>query len=415
MKSFLLRLAYLPLLVLLIITPASAQALSGDELDSLYNDTLWYAPSLGSASGACLTGTSPGKGAPDGAQFPNLDPSAMAGAIDKWITQENPRSELKGLGATIVATAKNSNVNPFLIVAIAHEESSLSDPGDYNVSHGNNSFGRGAAPGQPSFQGARAWYYWSSVKASVDYTAAENKAVSGGGDMGTYLRNQYGSQLDSNNLTAMFLAYAPPSENNTQQYIANVQGWIQDLINLTGQSGGTSGAAAATVGAGGCSSNCSSGSAGNAAILCEAQKYKDIYYQLGGGHQAYSTFRQACPEEAIAAAAASSSAADPGPCATDCSGLVSVAVDAAFGQNYVWTVTGPMVGDGAEYWQSIPIAQAQAGDIVTTSEHVEIVERVSGSAIYTFGSHHTGTQTGEVNTSLDYWSAAYRWTGPGSS
>lgn len=399
--------------ILILFNPGAVKALSGGELNSLNNDTLWYAPSLNSS--ACSpSATSPGSGAPDGAQFPNLDPGSMASAINTWIAQENPSSELKGLGQTIVADGKNSNVNPFLIVSIAHEESSLSDPSDYNVKHGNNSFGRGAAPGQPSFQGARAWYFWSSVKASVDFTAPENRAIDGGGDMGSYLRAQYGSQLDSNNLTAMFLEYAPPGENDTAQYISNVQGWIQSLINLTGQGGGSS-APSASISVGGCSSDCSAGSAGDAAILCEAQKYKDIFYQLGGGHEAYSTFRQNCPEEAIATAAASSTAAAPGPCATDCSGLVSVAVDAAFGLDYVWTVTGPMVGEGADFWQEVPVGQTRAGDIVTTSEHVEIVERVSGNTIYTFGSHHTGTQTGEVDTPLDYWSAAYRWTGPGSS
>ncbi|MGH7234054.1 MAG: hypothetical protein ACREF7_01240, partial [Candidatus Saccharimonadales bacterium] len=63
-------------------------------------------------------------------------------------------------------------------------------------------------------------------------------------------------------------------------------------------------------------------------------------------------------------------------------------------------------------------AQAQAGDIVTLADgegHVEIVDHISGSTIYTFGSHETGTKTSEVNTSLSYWTGgAYQWVGPGS-
>jgi hypothetical protein len=289
----------------------------------------------------------------------------------------------------------------------------LSDPSDYNVKNGNNSFGRTATASQPNFQGSRLWYKWSSVKASVDNTAPENQNVQGGGDIAAYLRAQYGSQIDSNNLTAVFLEYAPPGENNTDQYISNVQSWINELVQLTGQ-GGTSGSA--TGGCGTASSDCSGGATGNAAILCEAEKYEGIYYLFGGGHEAYATFRQICPEASISSAAAASTLADPGPCATDCSGLISVAVDAAFGLSYTWSIDGSMVGDGSQYWQPVSIDQAQAGDIVTTSEHVEIVDHIQGNTVYTFGSHETGTKTGQVTTSKSYWDGgAYRWTGPGSS
>jgi len=116
-----------------------------------------------------------------------------------------------------VASAQHSNVNPFLIVAISHKESGLSNPSDFNVSHGNNSFGRSAAPGQPSFQGARSWYKWSSVKASVDYTAAENQNIAGGGDQATYLRNQFGSYIDSGATILTMLTvggYTPASDGN---------------------------------------------------------------------------------------------------------------------------------------------------------------------------------------------------------
>ena len=160
-----------------------------------------------------------------------------------------------------------------------------------------------------------------------------------------------------------------------------------------------------------------SNSTSTSAILCEAQKYQGIYYQSGGGHAGYSAFRQACPEAAVSNAAQSSTADNPGPCATDCSGLVSVAIDAAYNQNYNWVVTedtGEMSGDGAQYWQKLgSIGQAQPGDIVTRLGHVEIVQGVSGNSLVTFGSHQTGTKTGPVSSTADYWTAAWRWTGPG--
>ena len=161
----------------------------------------------------------------------------------------------------------------------------------------------------------------------------------------------------------------------------------------------------------------------------EVEKYNNIYYQFGGGH-GYSQFRQNCPESAIWSAVASSSTSNPGPCATDCSGLVSVAVDAVYNQNFNWTVSdsnGQMLGSGSQYWESIPIAQAQAGDIVTsnngdgtatpgTAGHVEIVEYVSGNMIYTFGSHSTGTKTGQISSPLSGWNeGAWRYIGPGTN
>ncbi len=175
-----------------------------------------------------------------------------------------------------------------------------------------------------------------------------------------------------------------------------------------------------------CQTNSSGASSVNSAILCEAQRYNGIYYSWGGGHGSYATFRQNCPETAISSAAASSTSANPGPCGTDCSGLVTVAIDAAFNQNYSMSVsdtTGLMVGDGAQYWQPISLNQVQPGDIATwhgvlngtADGHVEIVDHYDSASntLYTFGSHSTGSKTSEIN-STNYFMAYYRWTGPTS-
>lgn len=405
-------------LALAISAPgALAASLDQNDINSIYYDTVWYDTTPLSQC------TSAGGGV--GAQFPtNLQPSAMTQAINTWMRQYNPKGELNGLGSTIVASSQHANVSPFLIVAIGWHESHLDDPSVWNVQNANNGFGRTATDQQPHVaapDGSRLWYKWNSVKASVDYTAPENQNAIGGGDMASYLRDEYGSQIDDNNLVAMIMKYAPPTENNTAQYIADIQKWLSELTALASGSS----TPATTSNNPSCSAGCPNGTtaSGNMAILCEAEKYSGIYYKLGGGH-GYSAFRQACPENAISSAASSSTPNNPGPCATDCSGLVSVAVDAVFNKSYAWTVlgTGRMSLDGSNpdpNWKSIPIAQASAGDIVTThipDAHVEIVDHVSGSTVYTFGSHSPGKRTGAINASSSYWvDGAWRWVGAGGS
>lgn len=181
-----------------------------------------------------ITNINAGTGAPNGTTFPNLDPSAMANAINKYIAKTNPDSKMNGLGEKIVKSAEKNNINPFIIVSIAQKETSLSNPSDYNVSHGNNSFGRTATSSQPHFVGSRTWYKWSSVEASVDVDAPENKNTNVG-DIASYLRNSgfYTKALNTNNLTKVMMTYAPPFENNTNQYISQIRSWTEKMIALT--------------------------------------------------------------------------------------------------------------------------------------------------------------------------------------
>jgi hypothetical protein len=172
--------------------------------------------------------------------------------------------------------------------------------------------------------------------------------------------------------------------------------------------------------------NCQNAS-GDAKILCEAEDYTGIWYTFGGGHGGYANFRSQCPLKQVTTlvksgphkgetlAAVASTQANPGPCTTDCSALVSIAVDQAFNHSFnYWIVAGTMQGVGSQNWKPISMSQLQPGDIVTTSEHVEIVQGVFKNTLFTFGSHHTGTKTGEVSGSLfGYYTAAYRWQDPG--
>lgn len=163
---------------------------------------------------------------------------------------------------------------------------------------------------------------------------------------------------------------------------------------------------------------------GTAKILCAAKAYQGIYYEYGGGHQGYKPFKQRCPNPSnppnnqphggpVNGDPAGMSG-NPSPCGLDCSSLVSVAVDDAFGQSFMWTVGGKMIGAGSQYWHSVPMSQAQAGDIVTSSGHVEIVDHVQGGTVYTFGAHSTGEKIGPTTFSTSYFTGgAWRWAGPG--
>lgn len=192
---------------------------------------------------ACCGGSSgsveSGKGEPEGTQFPDLDPASMAKAIDDFIQKTKPNSKLAGLGETIVAGAEHSNISPFLIVAHAHAESDLADPGMYNIIHGNNAFGRTATTEQPNFQGDRLWYKWSSVEASVDYEAPENKGAVGGGDIASYIREQYPDVIDKGDLDTYLLQYV--ADGNESWYKSLVKGDVKEMANASSGSNSSSG------------------------------------------------------------------------------------------------------------------------------------------------------------------------------
>jgi hypothetical protein len=157
----------------------------------------------------------------------------------------------------------------------------------------------------------------------------------------------------------------------------------------------------------------SSSSAG-ATILCIAKKYDGIYYKWGGGHTSYANFRKGCPDPSHPP---NNTAHGSNPCGTDCSGLVSMVIDEFSGKNYVWLAS---VGDlkASGVWKQLDDPKTvQPGDVVLRSEHIEFVDHYDAAkhSLVTFGSHHTGSKTGNVTTSLSYWPyGAFRYTGPGS-
>jgi hypothetical protein len=206
-----------------------------------------------------------------------------------------------------------------------------------------------------------------------------------------------------------------------------------DATVIQGKYGGTGATTSDSV-TGGCSQegavDCTSAT-GNAKILCEAEQWKGIYYEYGGGHQSLSAFEQACPDlsnptnNQPSGGAVNGDPADesgnPSPCAVDCSGLVDLSTDMAFGSQGVDMGGGSVTGiQASKYWKKISFNQLQPGDIVTlvtsNNEHTEIVDTYDPSSgeLTTFGAHSTGQIDGTVSSPVTYWNGAYRYIGPGS-
>ena len=269
-------------IIYVLASGQSVLAITTDQQQRINSDSEYYWPNQ------CSTNTtptaapvSPGSGAPDGVTFPSLDPTAMANAINTWIIQKNSSSALAGDGATIVAGAQHSNISPFLIVAIANKETSMADPGSYNVKYANNAFSREATSSQPNYPGGginsgTLWYKWSSVKASVDFTAPENQGVNGGGDIAAYINSAYSAQISGGSILAVLSKYAPPSQNDTATYNQQVNTWIGELVKLSGASSTTAPSTPATDSStSGSSSCCNSSNASSTSSGVQDVSYTD--------------------------------------------------------------------------------------------------------------------------------------------
>jgi Beta-lactamase enzyme family len=355
----------------------------------------------------------------------NNNGPAVSGTISPQVGKGLPAQDQQNLQKAIVAGGNKWHVDPNFLAAIYYIENFQG--GD---SGGNDATGTPVGDGQwrdpaPPYGHGSAY--------STSGTGAEGPFQFEPSTWTTYKQDGNGDGVDdpldlddaamgAAKLMASLGAANTTDTNKLKQaaYHYNGRGpmavtYSNDVISVyTHLSGGGQSA----VSAAGCSkASCVSGSqtvSGNAAILCEAEKYQGIYYQWGGGHD-YSTFRKQCPENSIASAASFSTIGDPGPCATDCSGLVTVAVDAVFNQNFTWDVAG--IENDSKNWKEIPVNSVQAGDVVTvgSNTHVEVVDHYSSGTVYTFGSHAPGVKTGPATSSDSAWTGAYRYIGPGNS
>lgn len=387
-------------------SPASADGLTQDDVNAIYQWPLW-APNACAAGGGGSTGGTT-QTASDSTDIAN---SANAKTAFVFLT-----SSTNGLVAFSAAQAAG-------IVGNLWIESSLSPTAvntQAGIHYGIAQWGGGRLDGP---QGMKAW------------------VTADGEDPNTSLPGQLKfiiqelKTTETNTKAAILKDTTPAAAADDWNTLYEVSGTdptnrekaANSVFQAFQSLAGTASTIVASSG-GGCTSTSTSpnciGDTGNAKILCSAKKYQGIYYLFGGAHAGRTAFVTACTPAALAGATDSkspyySTTANPGPCATDCSGLVSMAVDDAFGQTFDWSVSegdGTMQGSGAEFWKEVPLTQVQPGDIVTmhtgNDGHVEIVDHYDGTTLYTFGSHYTGVTTGPTTAGLSYYSRAFRWSGP---
>jgi len=132
---------------------------------------------------------------------------------------------------------------------------------------------------------------------------------------------------------------------------------------------------------------------GNAEIACDVLQYDPISYCEGSGqvicpgleagHLPGATWHADCPVI--------------GPiCATDCSGLVSLAIYDVFGNNGDWD-TYSMITDKANF-EIIPLSKVLPGDFMQPNTgHVVIIESVSGNTLNTFAANNNETGTSQAD------------------
>jgi len=416
------------LAVLVIIFPVFAQpvaALTNDDLQSIIQETPFYDPNdtgtAGGSTGSCGTGGSIGG---------SLDQILQAVALHE--SNDNPTAD-SGDGAYgkyqfIPSTWQNDAASlyppaqQYTTANLAPEAyqdavAYLANIGPYKSYNGD------------PFWLAVNWYGGSGIvnAAYPDKNSPILQVVPQGNDDLSYAG--YGNlisqavqtgQYNGRSLSSVALYYE--NAPNFQMYLAKAGG-------APSAGGSTSGSCGSACNVAGTSIPAAStgGNSNDAQILCAAEQYSGIYYSQANHTGNYATFRQECPLSTLSTAASTSTAADPGPCSTDCSGLVSIAVDQAFNQNYFWIVqNNTMVdqeGSGSQYWQFVPMDQVQAGDIVTFAsyrgqqdDHVAIVDHYDAGSqtLYIFQASTFGQQIGPSTAGPGVFQQAYRWHGPGS-
>jgi hypothetical protein len=326
------------------------------------------------------------------------------------------------------AAAAAYNINPAALVAIFYNE-------QYGVGPAESAFQSHTMPTPPPPYGDGVPWASSGVAYGpfqFETGTWATEGVSANGQGGTpniedladsafsaahYLSDgDLGIKVTASSTGSQFAAAASTYNGGSSAYGASAETIYEQVLSDEGVTTPTTPTTPES-GCGTVSTSCAV-STGNAVILCEAEQYKGIYYVLGGGHD-YASFETECPASVLATAASGSTADVPGPCATDCSGLVTVAVDSAFGQNFSWDVAG--IENDKANWQKLPnITSVQPGDVVTegSDTHVEIVESYNSSTntLTTFGSHAPGQTTGPDTSVPSYWTGgAYKYIGPTSS
>ncbi|HRV76350.1 MAG TPA: CHAP domain-containing protein, partial [Candidatus Saccharimonadales bacterium] len=200
----------------------------------------------------------------------NFSNEQLSGAINKLISEKekekNSTSPFSGLGSSFIEGGKASNINPFLAIAHLSVENNFAMNNDnpkawHLIPGSNNAFGRTATSQQPHVlsSGGRLVYAWSSWQDSL----------SGEDSWFVYTRRKIDNGSWPGNLRDYIYAYAPPVENNTEQYFSDVKNMINKLAGYAGDENIESYADySSSGGLGDCNS---SGSGGTVVQIAEAE------------------------------------------------------------------------------------------------------------------------------------------------
>lgn len=230
-------------LIVLVMSNVAApgvHAILNSDLKAInLGEPVFYGGELGiSSSGGGSGGGAGGCYSLDASPVDN--PNELAEAINEYVAGKAPaNSPLRGLGEEFVTGSQRADINPFFLVAIAQKESSFGTAG-VATNGSRNSFGRTATEDQPhveTYQEStdkwRLWYKYDSFAASLDGEGEE--------DQPTYMRRVFVEDKGLSTVEDVMNVYAPSSENDTDMYVEQMNGWIDEMVDKAGDSVACSG------------------------------------------------------------------------------------------------------------------------------------------------------------------------------
>ena len=172
---------------------------------SILTDSVWFEPDSQSSAGSTAARVTTNWGV----TFPgSADVNALTKAINKWITNTEPASPLKGFGEFFVSKGKSYNVNPLLVLVIGEKETQLGLTGTGRVGQYNV----GGMRGGSGFQ------VFANYQAGVEAMFKNLRS-------GLYLDPP--SKLT--NVYDIIMKWAPPYENDTETYIREINSWMKQV------------------------------------------------------------------------------------------------------------------------------------------------------------------------------------------
>jgi N-acetylmuramoyl-L-alanine amidase len=162
-----------------------------------------------------------------GLAYPNVkDEAKLEKGINDYIQKLKPNSPLAGKANVFIEAGKKWGINPMFMVNIGRMETQFATDGGSGIKKGTfNPFGIGCRKG-PTDGGAGEG---NCIGRFQVFNSFESSLFG----LGQVLREVY---LDKGLRTAetVFPKYAPPFENDTDEYVKQVNGWMQEVSSLVG-------------------------------------------------------------------------------------------------------------------------------------------------------------------------------------